>query len=190
MKPRIFPRARFQTWRLPCASAEVWEPVWLGHRLITRLGLLLEVIEDQDLTPIRCLILAHIGRADGLGVHASRLARELSVPRATLHYHIDLLQRAGLIWSKGPGPHDGRRQRFVLTQLGTQTLDRAAALLVELTAGGEWPRAAPRRDHWSLRRLGPESAAPGHIKDDPYPGVSSWTPPPGDRGAARRAPSR
>ena len=187
MKPRILRYAHGgQTWFLPSAATEVWEPVWLGHRLLTRLALLLECVDDVPLTPFRCLIMAHIGRASGLGAHASILSRQLSVPRATLRYHIDILRSAGLITSKGPGPHDKRRQRLVLTHLGARTLDRAAELLVELTAGGDWPLDAPRRNHWNLRRIPPESEMNGHARDDPFPGVSTRKPP-RDRSVAARA---
>ena len=178
MKPRILPYQHGgQTYFLASAAAEVWEPVWLGHRLITRLQLLLESIDRLHLTPIRCLILAHIGRSSGLGVHASRLSRELSVPRATLRYHLDVLRREGLVVSKGPGPHDGRRRRLVLTHEGAEILNTAAALLVELTAGGDWPQGAPRRNHWTLRRISPDSEEQGWVRGDPYPGVSTRTPP-------------
>ena len=173
MKPRILRFAQPQTTLLPCASEEVWEPVWLGHRLLTRLALLLEVLPGVELTPIRCLVLAHIGRESGLGVHASRLARELCVPRATLRYHLDYLSGVQLIRSKGPGPHDRRRQRLVLTPAGASALDEAAALLVDLTAGGDWPADAPRRSHWSLRRVPADASADGHVRGDPYPGVST-----------------
>jgi DNA-binding MarR family transcriptional regulator len=151
----------------------------MGHRLITRLTLLLESIEEMELTPIRCLILAHIGRTSGIGVHASRLSRELSVPRATLRYHLETLRHKGLIRRVGPGPHDQRRRYHVLTASGARTLDRAAELLVELTAGGDWPSGAPRRNHWNLRRIALDSPLSGHIGGDPYPGVSTRTPPPG-----------
>jgi DNA-binding MarR family transcriptional regulator len=189
MKPRILRAQRVQLWFLPSAAAEVWEPVWCGHRLITRLGLLLETIEGVELTPIRCLVLAQIGRQSGLGAHLSLIARQLCIPRATLRYHVDVLRKARLITSIGPGPHDKRRQRLVLTPSGAETLNRAAELLVELTAGGEWPRDAPRRNHWNMRRLPKDSPVDGYVQDDPYPGASSWRPPP-DRAGARRAPSR
>lgn len=178
MRPRVLRYARVQTCWLPSAAAEVWEPVWLGHRLITRLGLLLESLDDVELTPIRCLVLAHIGRADGRGVHASRLSRELSIPRATLRYHIDMLRAAGLIDRGWPGPHDQRRRYIRLTELGARTLDRAAELLVELTAGGDWPSGAPRRNHWNLRRIPADSPMRGWVSGDPYPGVSGRKPPP------------
>lgn len=189
MKPRVLRYQRVQTWFLPSAAHEVWEPVWLGHRLLTRLALLLEIVDTVELTPIRCLILAQIGRQSGLGTHATVIARSLSVPRATLRYHLDVLRKAGLIASIGPGPHDRRRRRLVLTRRGAETLDRAAALLVELTAGGDWPADAPRRSHWTLRRIPPDAKANGYVAGDPYPGVSSWRPPPA-RDGGRHAPSR
>ena len=183
--PRVLRYAKHQTWFLPSAATEVWEPVWMGHRLLTRFALMLESITDVELTPIRCLILAHIGRKSGLGVHASRLARELAVPRATLRYHLDALFDARLIGSIGPGPHDRRRRRLVLTVRGASALDRASELLVDLTAGGDWPAGAPRRNHWNLRRISDDSRLNGYLKDDPFPGVSSLTPPP-----TRKRPSR
>ena len=178
VKPRILRFRKVQTYFMPSAAEEVWEPVWLGHRLITRLGLLLESIDGVELTPIRCLILAHIGRESGIGVHASRLARELSIPRATLRYHLDTLKEAGLISRGAPGPHDQRRRFLWLTESGARTLDRAAELLVELTAGGEWPATAPRRSHWSLRRIPADALMNGWVRGDPYPGVSTRKPPP------------
>ena len=178
MKPRILRFRRVQTWFLPSAADEVWEPVWAGHRLITRLALLLESIDGVELTPIRCLILAQIGRQSGLGTHATVISRSLCVPRATLRYHLIVLRKAGLIASIGPGPHDQRRRRLVLTEEGAETLNRAAALLVELTAGGDWPAEAPRRSHWTLRRIPHDAITNGYVAGDPYPGVSSRRPPP------------
>lgn len=176
MKPRVLRAARCQTYYLPSAADEVWEPLWMGHRLMTRFRLMLEGM-DPPLTPIGCLVLARIGRTSGLGVSPGRLARELAMPRATLAYHLDALARHQLLYISGLVIHDRRKRRHKLTEKGALALNRAAELWVDLTAGGPWPDSAPRR-HWrNLRRLPPDSPADGVLMDDPFPGISRKTPP-------------
>ena len=172
MKPRVLRFAKCQTYWLPSAADEVWEPLWLGHRLLTRFRLMLGAM-DPPLTPIGCLVLARIGRASGVGVTPARLARELTMPRATLAYHLDALGRHDLVQVSSRVIHDRRKRRHQLTKRGAEVLNRAAALFVDLTAGGPWPEEAPRRHWWNLRRLSPDSPANGAIVGDPFPGVSS-----------------
>ena len=174
MKPRVLPFAKCQTYFLPSAADEVWEPLWIGHRLLTRFRLMLEGM-DPPITPIGCLVLARIGRTSGLGVTPSRLARELSIPRATLAYHLDALGRLQLVHISRVVIHDRRKRRHKLTDRGAQVLNRAAELFVDLTAGGSWPDDAPRRHWWTLTRISPDSPANGCIVDDPFPGVSRKT---------------
>lgn len=152
MKPRVLRFARFQTYLLPSAADEVWEPLLLGHQLLTRFRLMLEGM-DPPVTPIGCLILARIGRTSGLGVSPARLARELGMPRGTLSYHLDALGRHQLVHISSYVVHDRRKRRHKLTERGADVLNRAAALFVDLTTGGPWPEHAPRRHPWNLRRL-------------------------------------
>lgn len=175
MKPRVLRAKKNQTYFLPSAADEVWEPLFMGHRVHTRFRLMLEVL-DPPVTPIGCLVMARIGRNSGLGVTASRLARELTVPRATLRHHLDTLTRHYLIERWLTAIHDKRKRRIVLTERGARVLNEAAALFVDLTAGGPWPDGAPRRHWWHLRRLPADSPLEGGIVGDPYPGVSRKTP--------------
>lgn len=158
MKPRVLKYRKNQTYFMPGAAEEVWQPVAEGHRLLRQLGLALESIDPAGrLTPVRCLILAQIGRQSGLGITSGRLSRELGIPRPSLTHHLYALGRDDLIARSLWPLHDRRKCLLVLTEKGAQVLDAAAALLVELTCGGEWPAAAPTRNAWNQRRLPPVS---------------------------------
>ena len=185
MRPRVLPLKKIQTYFLPSAADEVWEPLWMGHRLFTRFRLMLEVM-DPPVTPIGCLVLARIGRDSGLGVSPARLARELSMPRASLAYHLRTLRRQGLVCISTLVLHDHRKRRHALTERGAEVLNRAAELFIELTAGGPWPAGAPRRHSWTLRRLPEDSERESFVAGDPYPGVSRREPMPPKEPSRRR----
>lgn len=182
--PRVFRGMgkRIQTYRLPSAAAEVWEPVERGLQLVHRLGLALESVDagGMRLTPIRCVILAMIGRQDGLGITAGRLARELRLPRATLTHHLNALGNRYLIAYSNHDLFDRRKKLLVLTDQGAIALNRAAELLVELTTGGTWPENAHERHYWNQKRVPREWAdvAWGELAYYLGPNVAPVTTPP------------
>lgn len=163
MRLRILKYRRNQTCWLPCSSPELWFPVEQSFLLLNRFDLALEVIEPcGQLSPVRCLILAQVGRESGLGVTAGRLARTLKVPRATLSHHLKALRRARLLQWSGRRAHDQRKRWHVLTPLGAKVLLECSELLKQAVDSA--PAGSPRRHHWHLRRLPPASAGEHGIR--------------------------
>ena len=158
MKPRILRLKKNQTWLLPAARAELWAPLEEAHRMLERFRLMLREPNPRRrgvlLSPVRCILLATIGRESGLGVTPARLARVLELPRGTVAHHLNVLEREGLVLRRPQNIHDGRRVAVVLTAKGATAVARTAAALTALGVGARPPNAVAR-DRWNQRLVTP-----------------------------------
>lgn len=74
--------------------------------------------------PVQYLVLTELGEATAYGLSARRLARSLSVRPSTLAYHLDALERAGLVRRAPWTVHDRRKVAVRLTGEGRHALRR------------------------------------------------------------------
>lgn len=91
------------------------------------------ILRDDDslapVTPVRFLILAVLATGSGMGLAPRTLARRLGLPRPTLAYHLDVLERAALVSRTTRGLGDGRSVAVRLTARGLATFGHAEATL-------------------------------------------------------------
>lgn len=99
--------------------------------------------QELGLTRAQWRVLVHLAPREGLNQAA--LAEILEIDTVTLGRHIDRLERAGWL-ERRPDPGDRRAWRLYLTEALQPTLDRMAALAVEVHSG-------------ALSALGPDEQA-------------------------------
>ena len=92
------------------------------------LGILAEVTEIEELSPLQYGILASIG--DEPRMDQRRLAERIGVDTVSAHHHIEYLEKKGFV-ARQIDPADRRARLLRLTPMGVRTRDRLRPALVE-----------------------------------------------------------
>jgi DNA-binding MarR family transcriptional regulator len=92
-------------------------------RLLRSVAWRLDRIAKQEgwptpFAPVRYLILVLLERATAYGLSARRLARSLAMNPSTLAHHLDVLERAGLVYRAPWTIYDRRKVAVRLTEAG------------------------------------------------------------------------
>lgn len=109
------------------AVGRPWEDIARAYRLLRRVAEALDRIGagrgwSVRLSPVRCLVLAHLEAATTFGLPPWRLARLLETAPSSLAHHLDALEEAGLIARIRWALHDRRRVSVRLTDSGREAL--------------------------------------------------------------------
>ncbi|MEN8181150.1 MAG: hypothetical protein ABFS46_01295 [Myxococcota bacterium] len=123
MATRGEPQRIRRRWPHPLVEAadEFWLDVEYAHMLFAELTSALArspPAELRELSPVRCLLLARVGRASGLGLTPIGLKRAIPMAKGTLAYHLAILERLGLVWRRPQDIYDGRKVAVRLTRRG------------------------------------------------------------------------
>ena len=95
------------------------------------LGILAEVTEAEELSPLQYGILASIG--DEPEMDQRRLAERIGIDAVSAHHHIEYLEKKGFV-ARRTDPADRRARRLQLTPVGVKIRDRLRSALVEAHA--------------------------------------------------------
>ncbi len=95
------------------------------------LGILAEVTETEELSPLQYGILASIG--DEPRMDQRRLAERIGVDTVSAHHHIEYLEKKGFV-ARQIDPSDRRARILRLTLVGLRMRDRLRPALVEAHA--------------------------------------------------------
>lgn len=112
--------------------ADRWTEVDRANHLLRLVSDALDFVAEPEgwpvpFSPVRFLVLAHLHHVTAFGLTPKRLAWLLRMPPSSLAHHLDVLERAEMIYRRPRDLHDGRAVTVRLTQPGTAAYLRLGA---------------------------------------------------------------